>query len=117
MPSWPSQQAAKVSQIGFLAVGSRDGRAPLITAFVQGLQELGYTEGQNLTSEYRFSDGKDDRLQELAADLVSLKVDAILASGTLAAIAAKQATTSIPIVMGASADPVGTGLVASLARP
>jgi putative tryptophan/tyrosine transport system substrate-binding protein len=110
-------QAARLHRVGFLAVGSRDGRAPLIEAFVQGLQDLGYAEGQDLTIEYRFSDGKDERLPELAAELVALGVDVILASGTLAVVAAKRATSAIPVVMGASADPVRTGLVDSLARP
>jgi putative ABC transport system substrate-binding protein len=110
-------QAAKVPRIGFLAVGSRAGRAPLIAAFLEGLRDLGYTEGRDFTIEYRFSDGKDERLPELAAELVALGMDVILASGTLAAIAAKQSTSTIPVVMGASADPVATGLVASLARP
>jgi putative ABC transport system substrate-binding protein len=110
-------QGTKVSRIGFLAVGSREGRAPLIAAFLDGLRDLGYVDGQNVTIEYRFSGGQDDRLPDLAAELVALRVDVILASGTLAAIAASQSTTSIPIVMGASAAPVGTGLVATLARP
>jgi putative ABC transport system substrate-binding protein len=111
------QQAAKIPRIGFLAVGSPDGRAPLIAAFLQGLRDLGYTEGENFTVEYRFSDGQDERLVELAPELVALRMDVILASGTLAAIAAKQATSTIPIVMGATAAPVQTGLVESLARP
>jgi putative tryptophan/tyrosine transport system substrate-binding protein len=111
------QQAAQVPRIGFLAVGSPDGRAPLIAAFLQGLRDLGYTEGQNFTIEYRFSDGQDERLSVGAAELVALRMDDILASGTLAAIAAKQATSTIPVVMGATAAPVQTGLVESLARP
>jgi putative tryptophan/tyrosine transport system substrate-binding protein len=115
--SLPGQQATKVPRIGFLAVGAREGRAPLIAAFLQGLQEVGYVEGQNVTIEYRFSDGKDERLPGLAAELVALKVDIILASGTLATVAAKQTTTTVPIVMGGSGDPVANELVASLARP
>jgi putative ABC transport system substrate-binding protein len=114
---WPGQPAARAPRIGLLAVGSREGRAPLIDAFLAGLRDLGYRESQDFTIEYRFSDGNDDRLPDLAAELVALKMDVILASGTLAAIAARQATTTIPIVMGASIDPVGTGLVASVARP
>jgi putative ABC transport system substrate-binding protein len=114
----PGQQAAKVPRIGFLAVGSREGRAPLIEALLQGLREHGYVEGQNIVIEYRFSEGRDDRLPELAAELVDLKVDLIVASGTPASFAAKQATSTIPIVMGGlAANPVETGLVASLARP
>src|SRR5215210_4089692 len=116
LPRLPGQ-AAKVPRIGFLAVGSRAGRAPGIEAFLQGLQDLGYTEGQHYTIEYRFSDGNDERLPELAAELVTRGVEVILASGTLAVVAAKHATPEIPIVIGASADPVRTGLVASLARP
>ena len=112
------QQAAKVSRIGFLGVGSREGRAFLIEGFLQGLREHGYVEGQNIVIEYRFSEDRDDRLPALAAELVALKVQVILASGTPASFAAKQATSTIPIVMGGiAADPVETGLVASLARP
>jgi putative ABC transport system substrate-binding protein len=112
------QQAAKVPRIGFLAVGSREGRAFLIEGFLQGLRERGYVEGQNIVIEYRFSEDRDDRLPALAAALVALKVQLILASGTPASFAAKQATSTIPIVMGGiAADPVETGLVASLARP
>jgi putative ABC transport system substrate-binding protein len=112
------QPAAKVPRIGFLAVGSREGRAFLIKGFLQGLREHGYVEGQNIVIEYRFSEERLDRLPALAAELVALKVQLILASGTPASFAAKQATTTIPIVMGGIvADPVETGLVASLARP
>jgi putative tryptophan/tyrosine transport system substrate-binding protein len=113
----PGQPAAKLPKIGFLAVGSPDGRAPLIAAFLQGLRDVGYTEDHNFTIEYRFSDGRDERLPELAAELAALRMDVILGSGTVAAIAAKQATSTIPIVMGATAAPVQTGLVESLARP
>jgi ABC-type uncharacterized transport system substrate-binding protein len=93
---------SKVPRIGFLAVGSREGRGFLIEGFLQGLRELGYVEGQNIDIEYRFSEDRDDRLPELAAQLVDLKVKLILASGTPASFAAKQATSTIPIVMGAS---------------
>ncbi len=109
---------SKVPRIGFLAVGSREGRGFLIEGFLKGLRELGYVEGQNIVIEYRFSEDRDDRLPELAAQLVDLKVKLILASGTPASFAAKQATSTIPIVMGGlAANPVETGLVASLARP
>jgi putative ABC transport system substrate-binding protein len=112
------QPAAKVPRIGFLAVGSREGRAFLIEGFLQGLREHGYVEGQNIVIEYRFSEDRLDRLPALAAELVALKVQLILASGTPASFAAKQATSTIPIVMGGIvADPVETGLVESLARP
>ena len=112
------QQAAKVPRIGFLAVGSREGRAFMIEGFLQGLGERGYVEGQNIVIEYRFSEDRNDRLPALAAELIAMKVHLILASGTPASFAAKQATTTIPIVVGGiAADPVETGLVASLARP
>jgi putative ABC transport system substrate-binding protein len=114
----PGQQAAKLPRIGFLAVGSREGRAFLIEGFLQGLREHDYVEGQNIVIEYRFSEDRNDRLPALAAELVALKVQLILASGTPASFAAKDATSTIPIVMGGiAADPVETGLVASLARP
>ena len=88
-----------------------------IDAFRQGLRELGYKEGQNLEIVYRSSDGRDERFPGLASELVRLKVDLILTRGTPAALAAKRATPTIPVVMAASADPVGSGLVASLGRP
>ena len=114
----PGQPASKVPRIGFLAVGSRDGRAFMIEGFLKGLREHGYVEGQNIVIEYRFSEDRDDRLPALAGELVALKVRLILASGTPASFAAKQATSTIPIVMGGLvADPVETGLVASLAHP
>jgi putative ABC transport system substrate-binding protein len=116
--SLPWQQPARVPRIGFLGVGSREGRAFLIEAFLQGLRELGYDEGRNIVIEYRFSDDRDDQLPALAAELVTLDVELIVASGTPASFAAKQATTRIPLVMGGvAADPVKTGLVASLAHP
>jgi len=112
------QQAAKVRRIGFLAVGSREGRTFMIEGLLQGLRDLGYVEGKNIIIEYRFSDDRGDRLPVLAAELVALKVELIVASGAPASFAAKQATSTIPIVLGASAaNPVETGLVASLARP
>lgn len=110
--------SARIPRIGFLATGSREGRGFLIDGFRRGLRDLGYIEDQNILIEYRFSDGQDDRLPALAAELVERKVAVILASGTPATFAAKQATTSIPIIMPASAaDPVATGLVASVAHP
>ena len=112
------EKPAKTPRIGFLAVGSRDGRALFIDGLLQGLRELGYVEGQNIVIEYRFSEDRYDRLPVLAAELVALKVDVIVASGSPASFAAKEATTTIPIVMGSlSADPVATGLIANLAHP
>ena len=113
---WLPMQPAKTPVIGFLSTGSRESRAPLIAGFLQGLQDLGYVDGRNIIIEYRFAE-RNDRLPEAAAALVSLTVDIILASGTTAALAAKHATSTIPIVMGTGGDPVATGLVASLARP
>lgn len=90
---------------------------PAIEALRQGLRERGYIEGQNIIVEYRWADGKDDRYAPLAAELVSLGVDVIVTPGTQATIAAKQATSTIPIIVGTAGDLVGEGLVASLARP
>ena len=111
------QQASKVPRIGYLEFGSAAPGTPHLEAFRQGLRDLGWVEGQNIAIEVRYAEGKHDRLPELAAELVRLKVDVIFASTTPAALAAKQATTTIPIVIGFVADPVGSELVASLARP
>src|SRR5262249_35474943 len=113
-----AQQPKKVPRIGYLAPGSPSAGVPTLEAFRQGLRELGYMEGKNLIIEYRWAEGKADRLPPLAAELVRLKVDAIFASGAVQpALAAKNATTTIPIVFVAVGDPVALGLVASLARP
>ena len=112
-----AQQAGRVPQIGFLTVPSRSNRAPNLDAFLQGLRELGWVEGQNIVIESRWAEGRADRLPDLAAELVRLKVDVILAAGTAVAVAAKNATSTIPIVVPTMSDPVGLGLVASLARP
>jgi ABC-type uncharacterized transport system substrate-binding protein len=109
-----AQQSGKVPRIGFLSWAGPGGQV-LANAFLQGLRERGYVEGRSLTIEYR--DGTMDRLPGLAAELVRLKVDAIVAVGTPVALAAKRATSTIPIVMMVVADPVGSGLVAGLARP
>jgi putative ABC transport system substrate-binding protein len=106
-----------VYRIGMLETRSTALNAANFDAFRQGLSELGYKEGQNLQIEYRSSDGRDDRFPALASELVRLKVDLILTRGTPAALAAKSATATIPVVMAASGDPVGAGIVASLARP
>jgi putative ABC transport system substrate-binding protein len=109
-----AQQAGKIPRIGILRPGSPPD--PLIEAFRQGLRELGYAEGRDVTIEYRWTEGRDERLPDLAADLARLKVDIIVTSG-LGTQAAKRATSTIPIVMQVSIDPVADGLVASLARP
>ena len=110
-----AQQAGKVYRVGLLRDGSPPD--PNVEAFRQGLRELGYVEGQNIAIEYRWAEGKRDRLPGLAAELVALKVDLIVTAGTTVTRAAKQATGTIPIVMAAIGDPVAAGLVASLAHP
>jgi putative tryptophan/tyrosine transport system substrate-binding protein len=111
-----AQQPTKVPRIGYLVASNPSPASARIEAFRQGLRDLGYIEGQNLIIEYRYAEGKLDRLPELAAELVRLKVDAIFVTSTSAVQAAKKATTTVPIV-SVSGDPVGLGLVASLARP
>ena len=117
--AWPlgtrAQQGGKVYKIGVLSAGSSEtgGRSIVPDA----LRELGYAEGKNLTFERRYAEDRLDRLPRLAAELVSLKVDVIMAAGTLAPLAAKRATSTIPIVMMSAGDPVGSGLVVSLAQP
>ena len=115
-PLATAQQPARVPRIGVLSPGSR-GPSPLLDAFRQGLRELGYVEGQNVAIGWRFAEGKTDRLAELAAELVRLRVDVILTINTPATEAAKNAASTIPIVFTFVADPVGFGLVPSLARP
>ena len=117
-PTALAQPAGKVLRIGYLTVGSASGTytRPL-EAFRQGLRELGWEEGRNLLIEYRFAEGQADRLPALADELVRLKVDLIMASPTPAALAAKHATRTIPIVGMSLTEPVAVGLVPSLARP
>ena len=110
-------QPGKVFRIGYLTGVSLSGFAARTEAFRQGLRELGYVVGKNIFIEYRYAEGKLDRLPALAAELVSLKVDVIVTGGSPATLAAKEATSTIPIVMASDADPVGSGVVASLARP
>src|SRR6267143_400462 len=111
-----AQQAGKIDRIGYLSP-SPAAPNPLSEAFRQGLRDLGYVEGRNVVIEYRSAEGKLERFPALAAELVALKVDVIVAPSTPAALAAKQATKTIPIVFTAVADPVASGLVTSLARP
>src|SRR5262245_25191606 len=112
-----AQQTGKIFRIGYLDNSTASGIAVLLDAFRQELTKLGWIEGKNITIEYRFAEQKQERLPELAADLVRLKVDLIVTSGGPTPFEAKKATTTIPIVMATAADPVGMGLVASLARP
>jgi putative ABC transport system substrate-binding protein len=112
-----AQPAGKAHRIGFLGSGSATGDPRTREAFREGLRELGWVEGQNLVIEYRFAEGRPDRLPDLAAELVRLKVDIIAAGPTPPVLAAKKATGTIPIVGMSLTDPVGLGLVTSLARP
>ena len=111
------QQPKKVSRIGFLSYGSVEIEQSSLAAFRQKLRELGYSEGQNIVIEQRYAIGRSEKFPELLAELVALKVDLLVVAGDPAVHAAKKATNTIPIVMVASPDPVGTGLIASLAHP
>jgi len=112
-----AQQPAKIPRIGFLITSSPSAIAPRLDAFRQSLRELGYVEGKSIVIERRHAEGKSDHLPALAAELVRLKVDVIVTSGPTATRPAKEATSTIPIVMTFDDDPVGSGFVASLARP
>jgi len=118
--AWPlfarAQQVGKLPTIGFLG-NSSSIESQRVAAFVQRLRELGWIDGRDLAIEYRWAEGRNERYAEAAGELVRLKVDIIVTVATPATLAAKQATTVIPIVFGAASDPVGTGLVESLARP
>jgi ABC-type uncharacterized transport system substrate-binding protein len=118
--TWPlsarAQQQRKLPTIGFLGASTSSNWSHWTTAFVQRLRELGWIEGRTVAIEYRWAEGRSDRFTEIAAEFVRLKVDVILTVGSAAAVA-KQATSTIPIVFALAADPVGSGLVASLARP
>jgi putative tryptophan/tyrosine transport system substrate-binding protein len=118
--AWPlaarAQQPGKLPTIGFLGANPSI-ESQRVAAFVQRLPELAWIDGRNLAIEYRWAEGRNERYAENAAELVRLKVDVIVTSATPATLAAKQATAVIPIVFSAAGDPVGTGLVASLARP
>jgi len=112
-----AQQQNKIARIGFLAINSVSSSATSVEAFRLGLRQLGYIEGQNIIIEWRYADGRSDRLPDLAAELVRIKVDVIVTSATSPTEAAKKATNTIPIVIASHNDPIGAGLVASLARP
>ena len=119
--AWPlaarAQQAAKLPTIGFLGAATPSAWSQRVAAFVQRLRELGWTEGRTVVVEYRWAEGRSERFLEIAAEFAQLKVDVIVAAGTPAILAARQATSVVPIVFVGAGDPVGTGLVASLPRP
>jgi putative ABC transport system substrate-binding protein len=119
--TWPlvarAQQSGKLRTIGFLGPNTHSAASEWVAAFVQRLRELGWMEGRTITIEYRWAEGREERFAEIAAEFVRLKVDVIVTSGTPAVMASKKATSVIPIVFATAGDPVGSGLVASLARP
>jgi putative tryptophan/tyrosine transport system substrate-binding protein len=119
--AWPlaarAQQPAKLPTIGFLGQSTRSAASEWVAAFVQRLRELGWIENRTVAIDYRWAEGREERFAEVADEFVRLKVDVIVTSGTPQVLAAKQATSVIPIVFATAGDPVGTGLVASLARP
>jgi putative ABC transport system substrate-binding protein len=119
--AWPlaarAQQPAKLPTIGYLGAATLATESQRMAAFVQRLRELGWIEGRTVVIDYRWAEGRSERMAELAAEFVRLKVDVIFATATEPALAAKKATALIPIVFPIAADPVGAGVVASLARP
>jgi len=119
--AWPiaarAQQSGKLATIGCLVPGTPSSHGQWFAVFVQRLRELGWIEGRTVAVEYRWAEGRSERFAEIAAEFVQRKVDVIVTASTAGAVAAKQATSIIPIVFAAAGDPVGTGLVASLARP
>jgi putative ABC transport system substrate-binding protein len=119
--SWPlaarAQPSAKVPRVGFMGNSTETLEANLVGPFREGLRQLGYQEGRNVVVEYRWAEGRYERFPAIIAELLAAKVDVIVTAGTPAAIAVKKATTTVPVVMVAVGDPVGTGLVPSLARP
>ena len=119
--AWPlvarAQQVGKLPTIGFSGATAPAEGGQLLAAFVQRLRELGWVDGRNVAIEVRWAEGRSERFAEIAAELVRLKVDVILTHNTPPVLAAKQATSVIPIVFASAGDPVGTGVVASLARP
>src|SRR5438094_2496308 len=112
-----AQQPAKIPRIGFLGNSTPALEENLVGPFREGLRDLGYIEGRNISIEYRWAEGKYERFPTLIAELIALNVDLIVTAGTPATIALKKATTTLPLVMIAVGDPVGTGLIASLAHP
>src|SRR6185436_3018801 len=112
-----AQQAGKTYRLGQLSGGTAASRIPLLTAFMRGMRELGYVEGQNLVVEHRYADGKFERLPTLAQELLAWNPDALFVSTTPAGLAAKAATSTVPIVIVSVADPQGVGLIADLSRP
>jgi putative ABC transport system substrate-binding protein len=118
---WPvaarAQQPAKLPTIGFLGSGTAAAQSQWTAAFVQRLRELGWSEGRNVAIEYRWAEGRSERFAEIAAEFVRLKVDVVLTHNTPPVLEAKRATSLIPIVFATAGDPVGSGIVASLARP
>jgi ABC-type uncharacterized transport system substrate-binding protein len=119
--TWPlaarAQQPGKLPTIGYLGGGGSINQRAWVDAFVQRMRELGWIEGRTVVIEYRWAEGRSERAAEIAAEFVRLKADVIVTDGTPSIVAAKQATSVIPIVFAAAGDPVGSGLVASLARP
>jgi len=115
LTTWAQQ--GKTYRIGILEPVAASLNAPNLEAFRRGLRELGYVDGQNVVIEYRSADGNQERFPELASELVRLNVDVVLTTGTPGALAAKKATSTIPVVIAGAGDPVGSGIVASLARP
>ena len=118
--AWPlaaRAQQAKAATIGLLGTGTAAAQSQWTAAFVQRMRELGWVEGRNLAIEYRWAEGRTERLAALANDLVRLKVDVVVTHNTPGPLAAKQATSTIPLGFATAGDPVGTGIVASLARP
>src|SRR5258708_1816804 len=117
--AWPpaARPPPNPKRIGFLGTSSLSLERPLVDAFVESLRELGHVDGENIVIEYRWAEGQDNRLPNLAAELVRLGPDVIVTTGTPSTIAAKQVTSTIPIVFASSGSPITAGLVASLARP
>src|SRR5258706_5297511 len=119
--TWPlaarAQQAAKLPTVGFLGPTTPSSQSQHVAAFVQRLRELGWIEGRDVAIDVRWAEGRDERYAQIANEFVRLKVDVILTHNTLPVLAAKQATSVIPIVFASAGDPVGTGIVASLSRP